>query len=113
MSMLSSVAERLFWMARYLERAEETARLANAYTQFILDTPEGNEPGWRSLVDILDAEQPVVRTSREDFGRRLVAAVIEEAPGVGTPVVFTPSGLAEPSLRQDRPWIRRRYTTVE
>ncbi|RLA06971.1 MAG: alpha-E domain-containing protein, partial [Gammaproteobacteria bacterium] len=29
--MLSRVAERLYWMARYLERAEDTARLTSAY----------------------------------------------------------------------------------
>ncbi|MEQ9208563.1 MAG: alpha-E domain-containing protein [Pseudomonadales bacterium] len=52
--MLSSVAERLYWMARYLERVEDTARLTYAYTQFILDTPRGSEPGWRSLIDIID-----------------------------------------------------------
>ena len=40
MSMLSSVAERLYWMARYLERAEGMAFLCNAYSHFILDTPK-------------------------------------------------------------------------
>ncbi len=54
MTMLSSVAERLYWSARYLERAEATARLTNAYTQFVLDIPLGSEPGWKSLVSIID-----------------------------------------------------------
>jgi uncharacterized alpha-E superfamily protein len=31
--MLSRSAENLYWMARYLERAENTARLINATTQ--------------------------------------------------------------------------------
>ena len=31
MSMLSSVAERLYWMSRYLERTQDTARLIQAY----------------------------------------------------------------------------------
>lgn len=56
MTMLSSVAERLYWMARYLERAEDTARLTNAYSQFILDVPVGLEPGWESLVRVIDGE---------------------------------------------------------
>ncbi|OQW99320.1 MAG: hypothetical protein BWK73_50705, partial [Thiothrix lacustris] len=30
--MLSRVAERVYWMARYLERAEKTARLINVHT---------------------------------------------------------------------------------
>jgi len=54
--MLSSVAERLYWTARYLERAEATARLVDAYTQFVLDIPVGYEPGWDSLVRIIDGD---------------------------------------------------------
>ena len=56
MTMLSRVAERLYWMARYLERAEATARLTQAYTHLIMDIPKGSEPGWDILVRILDAE---------------------------------------------------------
>ena len=56
MRMLSRVADRLYWMARYLERAEDTARLTQAYTHLIMDIPEGAEPGWEILVQILDAQ---------------------------------------------------------
>ncbi|MGK0498972.1 MAG: putative alpha-E superfamily protein [Oceanicoccus sp.] len=56
MTMLSRVAERLFWMARYLERAEDTARLTHAYTHTVLDIPKGSEPGWDTLIRIQDAE---------------------------------------------------------
>jgi uncharacterized alpha-E superfamily protein len=57
-TMLSRVADRLFWMARYLERAEDTARLVHAYSHLVMDIPKGSEPGWDILVRILDA-QPV------------------------------------------------------
>jgi hypothetical protein len=60
MSMLSSVAERLYWMARYLERAQDTARLVQAYNHLIMDIPKGAEPPWDIMIDILDA-QPVFR----------------------------------------------------
>ena len=56
MRMLSRVADRLYWMARYLERAEDTARLTQSYTHLIMDIPEGSEPGWEILVNILDAQ---------------------------------------------------------
>jgi uncharacterized alpha-E superfamily protein len=56
MSMLSRVAERLYWMGRYLERAEDTARLTQAYTHLVMDIPDGSEPGWEILVRILDAQ---------------------------------------------------------
>ena len=53
--MLSRVAEKLYWMARYLERAENTARLIRSYNRLILDIPVGSEPSWLILADILDA----------------------------------------------------------
>lgn len=56
MTMLSRVAERLFWMARYLERAEDTARLIHAYTHMVMDIPKGDAPDCDILVKILDAE---------------------------------------------------------
>ena len=55
MRMLSRVAERLYWMARYLERAEDTARLTQAYSHLTMDIPAGSEPGWEILVNIIDA----------------------------------------------------------
>ncbi len=60
MTMLSRVAERLYWMARYLERAEDTARLTQAYSHLVMDIPAGAEPGWEILVNILDAA-PIYR----------------------------------------------------
>jgi len=57
MTMLSRVAERLFWMARYLERAEDTARLTSAYAHLIMDIPVGDDPGWQTLVNIMDADE--------------------------------------------------------
>jgi len=43
--MLSRVAERVYWMGRYVERAESTARLVNAYTTQVMDLPIGVEAG--------------------------------------------------------------------
>ena len=54
--MLSRVAENLYWLARYLERAENTARLIRSYNHLIMDIPKGAEPSWMILVDILDAQ---------------------------------------------------------
>jgi len=51
--MLSRAAESLYWMARYLERAENTARLINATQQLLLDLPEGASFGWEALTGIV------------------------------------------------------------
>jgi uncharacterized alpha-E superfamily protein len=50
--MLSRVAENLYWMSRYLERAENTARLINATAQVLLDLPRGASFGWDVLTRV-------------------------------------------------------------
>ncbi len=54
--MLSRVAERIYWLSRYLERVENTARLMGVYTNLLLDLPEGVNIGWYNLVTLNDAE---------------------------------------------------------
>jgi uncharacterized alpha-E superfamily protein len=55
--MLARVAENMYWMARYLERAEDMARLVNVNTNLLLDLPKGIAPGWRPLLTIVGAEE--------------------------------------------------------
>ena len=50
--MLARVAESIYWMARYCERAEDLARLINVNSHLLLDLPRGIAPGWRPLIDI-------------------------------------------------------------
>jgi len=57
--MLSRVAERIYWMSRYLERAENTARLVTVYSQLLLDLPSDAELDWSTPLEILGIETPV------------------------------------------------------
>ena len=51
--MLARVAENVFWLSRYLERAESTARLINVHDKLLMDLPDvDREAGWQSLVSI-------------------------------------------------------------
>ncbi len=52
--MLSRVANSIFWMSRYLERADNTARLIETQLHMILDLPSLREDSnaWKPLVDI-------------------------------------------------------------
>ncbi len=52
--MLSRSAERLYWLARYLERTENTARLISVTMNLIYDLPYGTEVGWHNLLTICD-----------------------------------------------------------
>lgn len=54
--MLARAAENLYWMARYLERAENTARLINSTTHVLLDLPLGATFGWKNLIEIAGLE---------------------------------------------------------
>lgn len=50
--MLARDAENLYWMARYLGRAENTARLIISTTDTLLDLPHGASLGWGTLLQI-------------------------------------------------------------
>jgi uncharacterized alpha-E superfamily protein len=60
--MLSRVAENVYWMARYLERAENTARLINVTAHVLMDLPVRVRFGWDTLLTITGSEA--------DFGPR-------------------------------------------
>lgn len=55
--MLSRSAERLYWLARYLERTENIARLVSVHMNLLMDLPNGVEMGWLQLVRINASEQ--------------------------------------------------------
>ncbi len=58
--MLSRTADHLFWMARYTERAENTARMldVNVQTALLPQSAHAAEQGWRAMLgisELLDA----------------------------------------------------------
>ncbi|WP_164885276.1 alpha-E domain-containing protein [Geovibrio thiophilus] len=55
--MLSKVANRVYWLGRYMERTENTAKLVNVYTGLLLDMPKGTDVGWHSLLKITGSEE--------------------------------------------------------
>ena len=55
-SLLSRVAERIYWLGRYMERADNTARLINVNTNMLMDLPTRRPLGWRPLIDITGSQ---------------------------------------------------------
>ena len=52
--MLSRIAEAMFWIGRYVERAEDTARILDVQTQLLLeDTAGSEETTCRNLLSIM------------------------------------------------------------
>jgi uncharacterized alpha-E superfamily protein len=56
--MLSRIAESMFWIGRYVERAEDTARILDVQTQLIIeDAGIDEETTCRSLLSIMGVEE--------------------------------------------------------
>ena len=77
--MLSRVAEHLYWLARYIERAEATARLAIAASDTILDLPDGVPYDWESLMQVFGSGDSGPGISEAEVMEQLVLSL--EHPG--------------------------------
>jgi uncharacterized alpha-E superfamily protein len=75
--MLSRIAESLYWMARHLERADNTARVLDINVVHRLAAEEGltEEGQWMPLLTILDADERYAETYPD--GRVSVPRVIQ------------------------------------
>ncbi len=73
--MLSRTAESLFWMARYIERAEATARLVEMGRRMAMLPGAYGQEEWRSVVDAAGAGaafDPGERVGEADVCRSLI-----------------------------------------
>ncbi len=50
-SLLSRVANSVYWMGRYIERAENVARFIDVNHNMMLDLPQGYQDQWQPIVD--------------------------------------------------------------
>jgi uncharacterized alpha-E superfamily protein len=76
--MLSRVADNLYWMARYLERTENLARLVDVSAGLMLDLPQRLRPGWQPLVSIT-GNQDVYAEHANDFSEKSVVSFVVSA----------------------------------
>jgi uncharacterized alpha-E superfamily protein len=76
--MLSRVAETLYWMGRYIERAENTARLIKVNTNLTLDLPKGLVPDWEPLIVILGCDEAYRAAHDESTERRIVNFLVSD-----------------------------------
>ena len=54
---LSSTAERAYWLGRYLERADSTARLVRVNSRLLYDLPKRLPLAWQGLVNITGSRE--------------------------------------------------------
>ena len=50
--MLSSIAEKTYWLSRYIERIENTSRLINVNSDLLLDIPHDESDDLKHLIQI-------------------------------------------------------------
>ncbi|GAA3215015.1 alpha-E domain-containing protein [Actinocorallia longicatena] len=78
--LLSRIAETLFWIGRYVERADDTARILDVHVHRMLEEPSGDEDaGCRALLAILGV--PAAPGERIDIGTVLAGlAFADDGP---------------------------------
>lgn len=69
--MLSRVAESIYWMARYVERAENIARIMDANYHMILDLPPDVGEQWEPLV-VTTGDEELFKKLYSDFNQENV-----------------------------------------
>ncbi len=82
--MLSRVAQRIYWMARYLERAENTARMVNVNAHLLLDLPKKLPLGWAPLTEIIGNTELFAEIYPEANERNVVRFLIADTRNPGS-----------------------------
>ena len=81
--MLARVAENIYWLARYLERAENTARLISVNANLLLDLQRGYELGWLPLIEITGSRLAFDAQKRRSDEREIVQFLLADAENPG------------------------------
>jgi uncharacterized alpha-E superfamily protein len=81
---LARVAENIYWLARYLERAENTARLISVNANLLLDLQRGYELGWLPLIDITGSRAEFDSQKRRTDEREIVQFLLADATNPGS-----------------------------
>lgn len=79
--MLSRTADHLFWMARYMERAENTARMldVNYQTSLLPQSADKAEQGWRGLLSISELTWAFSQKYQEVSARNVMDFMVRDA----------------------------------
>jgi uncharacterized alpha-E superfamily protein len=82
--MLSRLADNLYWMARYLERTENLARLVDVSASLMLDLPQRLSPGWQPLVKITGNESQYAQVARDYSEKSVVRYIVADEKNHGS-----------------------------
>ena len=77
--MLSRVAENIYWMARYIERAENTARMIGVNANLTLDLPKKMHLGWGALIDIAGINDLYAQRFQDANERNVIKFLVQDS----------------------------------
>jgi uncharacterized alpha-E superfamily protein len=79
--MLSRTADHLFWMSRYMERAENTARMldVNYQTSLLPQSADDAEKGWKGLLGISELTGDYAKRHSEVTPRQVMEYMVVDA----------------------------------
>lgn len=109
--MLARAAADFYWMGRYVERTEQTARLLDYQLTRLVDTPADElARGWQILYDVFGLAPPTVATDAGEAEAFLIAdaytlagALVEDETRPASMVSCW--GRARENATQLRPWL--------
>ncbi|MEM1294645.1 MAG: alpha-E domain-containing protein [Verrucomicrobiota bacterium] len=81
--MLSRVANNLYWMARYIERAENLARLINTHEQDLMDlvwSGDDTAKSWRSMLEVTALEELYAEQAKGKKRKQPIADFMSISP---------------------------------
>ncbi len=103
--MLSRVADNLYWFGRYMQRAENTARLINVHANLLLDLPRNVTVGWLPLLEIAGADGLFKATGLEPTEDNVVRFLIADERNPGA--IFSSLSFAREVARVSRDCLPR------
>lgn len=99
--LLARTADRLYWGARYVERAEDTARIVRAYNDLVVDYPSLELLRWEPLAAIAGSEVRLDIPHDDPAGERTVLAHLLSDRSVSSSIASSVS-LARENFRTTR-----------
>jgi uncharacterized alpha-E superfamily protein len=82
--MLSRVAENFYWLARYIERAENIARLVSVNGHLQLDLPASARTGWEPLIAITGSKPAFRKIFGSPSEKNVVAFLVHDDRNPGS-----------------------------
>lgn len=98
--LLSSLAEKIYWFSRYVERTENTARIVLVNNNLLLDTPRTTTFGWEPIVSITGVAKLFYERHKEATERNVIRFLLIDKHNPGC--MLSTLGYARENLRTAR-----------